>query len=113
MSVLKGAEFNQHLSQALQNQLQEVLGLDADTAELLADHAVFAISQELGGALVYLGKTDSHARSKLYQVMWDAFKGDNHAELAQRYKLSVQQVYKIIKAVGKIEKAKRQLGLQL
>lgn len=65
----------------------------ADIAHALAHN----IAQAWGGLNVYFPKRDSVALNARDQAIWDEFNGDNHSELAKKYNVSVQWVYKVVK----------------
>ncbi len=51
---------------------------------------------------------ESHKLSKRDETIYQEFNGINHSELARKYGVSLQWIYKIVKAVQKEEMAKRQ-----
>ncbi|WP_234419688.1 Mor transcription activator family protein [Burkholderia oklahomensis] len=57
------------------------------------------------------GTRSSYKPSQRDRRIFDEFRGDNHGELARKYGVSIQWIYKIIKAVGREEAAARQKQL--
>ncbi|HEZ0652844.1 TPA: Mor transcription activator family protein [Neisseria meningitidis] len=64
-----------------------------------------------GGQLIYFPKNLLGRVSERDMRIYKEFDGKNHAELARRYDLTVQHVYRIVKEVGMAERAKNQADL--
>ena len=61
-----------------------------------------------GGQLIYIPKNHLGKISERDLRVYAAFYGKNHAALAKLFDLTVQQIYKIVKEVGSVERAKNQ-----
>lgn len=66
------------------------------------------LAEEWGGQLVYIPMNIGRRNARIY----DAFTGDNVHELAKKFRLSVQRVYKII-ADERAQRRMPQLSLPL
>lgn len=75
---------------------QQMLQIDKDRAAMLADMVATRFFKEFGGGQHYIPSGLVFNSSKLHRQIWADFKGRNHAELQDKYKLSVQYIYKII-----------------
>jgi Mor family transcriptional regulator len=93
--------------------LQELANLDKDVAEHLANEIAFTLSQHWGGQNLYVPQSLFYTRSRRNDAVWAAFTGHNQAELARRFKISVQFVYRIIKLKMREEAERRQGRLDL
>ncbi|MBE8611489.1 hypothetical protein CYG68_03550 [Morganella morganii] len=49
------------------------------------------------GNLIYITKTPNHEIMQRNQCIFDEFKGDNHDVLAEKYGVSIQWIYRIVK----------------
>lgn len=70
----------------------------AAVAETLAEH----VRERFGGTPVYWAKGESMRQRRRRARMWAEFTGRNHAELARRYGVCLQQVYRSL-AISKAE----------
>jgi Mor family transcriptional regulator len=61
-----------------------------------------------GGQPIYFDKGVAIDVSRRDIEMWERFNGQNHAELARAYNLSVIHVYRRIKTVGRAMRGERQ-----
>ncbi len=91
--------------------LRNKAGLDQDQAEDIGREIALAMSNHWGGQLIYFAIGRFLGLSERDYEIFDKFTGENHAELAREYKLSVQHIYRVVKAVKAAEMAKRQGGL--
>jgi putative bacteriophage transcriptional regulator len=66
------------------------------------------ITDNWGGQLIYIPKNHLGQLSERDMQVYRDFDGCNHAALAKKYRLTVQQIYKIVKEVGRRERAKSQ-----
>lgn len=85
--------------------------LDKPTAMLIAHRAVRLITDDWGGQLIYIPKNMSGKLSERDINIWKDFNGKNHNELARRYDLTLQQIYKILREIGIREREKNQQDL--
>lgn len=79
--------------------LKEMMGLSVEQAEIVATEIVVLYSHLWGGQLAYFPKTPAVILSQRNQQLYDDFNGRNHAEVAAKYGLSVQAVYRIVKRI--------------
>lgn len=78
-------------------------GLDEDRAKRLGTHAAGKLADDWGGQLVYIPMDLLAKNKERNAAIFREFTGDNVADLAAKYGLSIQAVYRIIKA----ERARR------
>ena len=100
--------FLAEIADAAAQTLRTVAGLDAEQADYLGYHIMRAIAEHAGGAQVYIPKADSIERCARDEAIWQAFRGDNHRELARRYGVTEIHVYRIIRRMREVERARRQ-----
>lgn len=86
-------------------------GLTEESAKRLAVSISKTFVEDFGGEVIYIPKSILLPLSGRDWAIYNEFNGDNHNELARKYKVSVAWVYKIIKRVHKEEIAKRQIDL--
>ncbi len=86
-------------------------GLNQEKADELALSVVDQLAAAWSGQLLYFGK-NTHMRLRQRDLdMYRDFDGHNHAELADKYKLSVVRVYAIIKKVNELISVEGQQSL--
>jgi len=61
-----------------------------------------------GGQNIYFPMGLSYKLSQRDRQIYDDFTGANHSELARKYGVSLQWIYKIVKTVRQEEMARRQ-----
>lgn len=76
-------------------------------AEAVAEVAVDAIRFTFGGTQVYIPMSRTTIKDAIHERMFSEFDGGNHHELAERYRVSLQHVYRVIKKQGELARAKR------
>lgn len=82
--------------------------IDPAVAESLGQEVAILMSRDWGGLNMYFPKGLSLEKHKLARRVWRDFTGNNAAELALRYKISLQWTYKIIRDMRAEESARRQ-----
>ena len=102
------AELIDHAKALLQKR-----GIDHDQAALIAHELANHMSHVWGGINVYFPKDLQSGLSGRDQKIYDEFNGTNHVELAMKYNVSVQWVYKIVERVRAADVASRQSILEL
>jgi Mor family transcriptional regulator len=107
----KAPELLADLGDKVTDKLCKTADIDPSTARQIACELVDDMRRDWGGQLVYFPKGDSMEILERDLQMYADFNGSNHAQLAQSYNLSVQQVYKRLRLVRESKFAKRQLGL--
>lgn len=85
--------------------------IDHQTAMLVSKQLSQHLSLNWGGQLIYFPKNQGGKLDERDKQIYAEFNGRNHHELAKKYDLAVQQIYKIVKTVGQYEMAQRQRGL--
>lgn len=93
--------------------LREVAGMEASQADYLGYHIMRAIAEACGGAQVYIPKADAIERCERDEAIWRDFNGNNHRELARRYNVTEVHIYRIIKRMRALDRARRQVDLPL
>jgi len=93
----------------------ERICLDHSVAPEMADAIAIAAGAELaaswGGQLIYFPKNIRTRIRKRDLEIYERFTGDNHAELAQMFDLSVTWVYAIVKRTGAELRRERNVDL--
>lgn len=102
-----GTELLQDLSAKLAKLAQDRLGISEAKAKAFAEEAAGAVADDWGGQNIYIPMDLVGRRSQRNIQMYREYRGDNAPELASKYGLSVQCVYRIIKAMRR-ELAPRQ-----
>lgn len=104
----KGPELLVDLAQHTAVALTELLGIDPAQAEQAGREIADRMAGHWGGQNIYFPMGLSYKLSQRDQQIYDAFNGTNHSELARQYGVSLQWIYKIVKAVRTMETARRQ-----
>ncbi len=105
-----GTELLQDLADKLALLAQNYLGVSEAKAKSFAAEAVATLADDWGGQNIYIPMDMVGRRSQRNIKMYREFRGDNAPELASKYGLSVQHVYRITKAMRR-ELAPRQHSL--
>lgn len=72
-------------------------GFPAPTADRISIAIVRQLTFAWEGNTIYITKTPDHEVMQRNQRIFDEFKGDNHDALAERFGISIQWVYSIVK----------------
>jgi len=104
----KGPELLIDLAQHVSVTLIELLTLDQDKAEQLGREIADRMAAHWGGQNIYFPMGLCLKLSQRDQQIFDEFNGTNHSDLARKYGVSLQWIYKIVKTVRQEELAKRQ-----
>jgi Mor family transcriptional regulator len=91
--------------------LRDITGIDAEKAELVGQEIAVSMAKHWGGQNLYFPKGLSFQVSQRYLEIYNEFNGRNHAELAMKYDLTVQWVYRIIKLFRQMERDLAQRSL--
>lgn len=105
-SKSRGAELLSDLAQHIAVDLRERLALEPSEAEEIGAHVAKRMAGHWGGQNIYFPMGLSAQLFKRDQQIYQEFNGVNHGELARKYHVSLQWIYKIVKAVQR-ERAKR------
>jgi Mor family transcriptional regulator len=84
------------------------IGIESGKAEEIAQAVTEEMSEDWGGQLIYFPINLASRRNCL---IYEKFTGDNHADLATEFEVSVQHVYRVVKIQRAAEIALRQSGL--
>ncbi len=105
-----GRELLQDLAAKLAQQAQDMLGIPEAKAKHFANEAAGRVADDWGGQNVYIPMDLVGRRSLRNVQIYREFSGNNIPELASKYDLSVQCVYRIIKVQRELL-APKQLSL--
>ena len=87
------------------------VGTDKEAARAIAWEAMLRMADAFGGQQWYIPKPDKLNRLRLHDQVWAEFDGSNHQQLAAKYKLSYQHIYKIVARMRKLDRERRQPAL--
>lgn len=107
----KGPELLVDLAQHVAASVVELAGLGSDRAEQVGREVAERMASHWGGQNIYFPMGLSYKLSQRDRQIFDEFTGSNHSELARKYGVSLQWIYKIIKTVRQEEVARRQAAL--
>ena len=85
--------------------------IDEETAVAIANKIAEQMCKNWGKQLIYFPEYDSLSRLERNAKIFAECNGLNHAELAKKYDMSIQAVYRIYKSVMTEEVSKRQTKL--
>ena len=111
MTDNRAAELVADLEAQVVGCLVSVSNIGKSDARIVAKQVAQHLSAHWGGQLLYIPKNHFGKLDERDKEIWAAFNGHNHAELARRYDLTMQQVYKILKQTGTKVRAKSQADL--
>jgi Mor family transcriptional regulator len=83
-------------------------GLEKGQAMQLAKTGVEALGFYFGGRAIYLPRGEAMRRQTRNACLYAEFTGGNHRDLADRYGITVSQVYKILEAQAELLKRRRE-----
>lgn len=101
-----GTELLQDLSAKLKVLAVE-FGMPETRAHSFAQEAAGQVADDWGGQLVYVPMDLVGRNSMRNARIYAEFSGDNHANLASRYGLSVQAIYRILKVQRELRTPKQ------
>lgn len=96
MSAKPGVELLSDLADRIAMKLSE-LGIDPDRAADISQAVSDDMAGHWGGQLVYFPKGMYSILSKRDRQIYADFSGHNHDELAEKYGVCVQTIYRIVK----------------
>ncbi len=85
--------------------------IDAEKASQIANELMYIIAKHWGGQSLYIVKVDCFLADERDIQIYNEFDGHNHSALAQKYDLSTIYIYRIVKRMGDLEKARKQPDL--
>lgn len=89
------------------NVLTEKAMLDPELAAHAAHEIMLTFADQCGGDSVYVPKAGALQRDSRDWAIWKEFRGDNHAQLARKYRISKVWVYAIVRRMRAAEKGKK------
>jgi Mor family transcriptional regulator len=104
----KGPELLVDLAEQCSVTLRETAGMDKDKAEQVGREIAERMASHWGGQNIYFPMGLSYKLSQRDRQIFDDFNGANHSELARKYGVSLQWIYKVVKTVRQEEIARRQ-----
>ena len=107
----QGPELLIDLAQNIAHALAELIELDKERAEHVGQEIANRMAGNWGGQLIYFPIGTAIKLSARDLAIWNDFTGQNHSELARKYGVSLQWIYKIVKAMRQTDLARRQGGL--
>ena len=91
--------------------LQDRIDIDQDLAAHVAAELARNIAESWGGQTIYVPQGLGMFAHERDEQIYKEFNGTNHAELARKYKISMQWVYSIIKKMRELKAREIQPGL--
>jgi Mor family transcriptional regulator len=107
----KGPELLTDLTEHIAVALVELVSMEADAARHVAQEVSDRMAAHWGGQNLYFPMGLSVKLSRRDRQIYEEFNGTNHSELARKHGVSLQWIYKIVKAVRKDEIARRQVDM--
>ena len=104
----KGPELLVDMIQHVTVALGELTEMDDSRAKQVAREIADRMAAHWGGQIIYFPKGLSYKLSHRDREIYDKFNGKNHSELVMEYGISLQWLYKIIKAMRREDIAARQ-----
>ena len=104
----KGPDLLIDLAQHVAVALTELIKLDEGQAEQTGREIANRMAAHWGGQNIYFPMGLTYKLSQRDQQIYDKFNGVNQSDLAREYGVSLQWIYKIVKAVRQEEIARRQ-----
>lgn len=101
------------LSALVAQTLSSTVDLDPDVGHHVGHEVSRRLAEAWGGAAVYIPKADSLQRYDRDLQIWADFTGNNHVQLARKYRISVVWVYSICKRMRALDVERRQGKLPL
>ncbi|QBH95743.1 DNA-binding protein [Limnobaculum zhutongyuii] len=97
----KGPELLVNLADHVTDSVKDVLGVSGITAEHLGQEVALRMSQVWCGQLIYFPSGTQLKSAQTHLQIFEAFNGRNHDEVATKFGVSVQHVYKVVKLIRK------------
>ena len=99
------------LAKHIETELARTGKVEQEEAKHIGIEIAQTIAKNWGGELIYIPRNLVLLLSERDRKIFNEFDGSNHRELARKYQVSMQWVYKIVKKVTKEEIAKRQFDM--
>ncbi|MBK3440762.1 DNA-binding protein [Pseudomonas sp. FSL R10-0765] len=97
MSTIRGTDLLSEAVAPIAEVIQQALGVNAELAESTSVEITMLFAHLWGGQVIYVPKGVLIQASKMHQKIFDDWTGRNHHEVAKKYGVSVQYVYRIVK----------------
>ena len=104
----KGPELLVDLAEHCACALRETAGMDKDKADQVGREIAERMASHWGGQNIYFPMGLSYKLSQRDRQIFEDFTGANHSDLARKYGVSLQWIYKVVKTVRQEEIARRQ-----
>lgn len=101
------ADLAKHIEMALEEKCQ----FTPERAKQIGIDIAQKMAQNWGGEVIYIPRNLLMALNERDMKIYNEFNGNNHRELARKYNVSMQWVYKIVKRIHKDEIARRQISM--
>lgn len=95
----RGEQFFLDIESIATQVITKYLNADKETAEQIAHEVTHQLNTSWGGSMFYVPKHSSWHAHQRDLAIYNEFNGINHAELAEKYKLSVPYIYEITKRI--------------
>lgn len=86
-------------------------GIAEEQARAIAFKLAESVRAHWGGQLIYVPVGTGYEISERDREIWEAFKGDNHEQLARQFDVTVVHVYRIVKKMAQAARARDQRDL--
>lgn len=96
------------LAQQVSEAARENLGVSEETATAFGTDVAMRMIEQWGGQQLYMPKGIRIEASRLHHQIYEEWKGRNHRELARKFGISLQFVYRVIKVMRKADLNRRQ-----
>lgn len=104
-----GAELLQDLADNVKAILMEIVEMPADKADQVGMEIANRMSDNWRGQIIYFPAGLSAKIHTRDLQIWDEFTGNNHSQLAKKYEVSLQWVYKIVKTMREMDRSQSEL----
>ena len=107
----KAPELLADLAKNIEIELTKTEKIAPEQAKQIGMEIAQSVAKQWGGEVIYIPRNLVLLLSERDRRIFNEFNGYNHRELARKYKVSMQWVYRIVKRVTKEEIAKRQIDM--
>lgn len=101
-------EILRDLAQHLQQHLELHRGMQPAEASTLAGEVTELVRRHWGGQQIYLSKGQGYEAMHKYLQIWEAFTGDNYAQLARENNLTERQIRNIVSRMRELNTKRTQ-----
>lgn len=103
-------EILRELAELLDRELRDA-GIEAPHAIAVAETVIEQVRERFGGSPIYISKGMTYRQQRRMWAMWDAFRGDNHLQLARQFGMGLSQVYRTLQVVRRLVRTRQQPDL--